>query len=62
MHVFLAVTIILSAQTPGRVISSVPENALHSDGSNKLRSTDHEDAVVPKGSCNGESATAYKSV
>lgn len=48
MHVFLTITIILSAQTPGRGISSVPENALHSDGSNKSKSTDLEDAVVPK--------------
>ena len=48
MHVFLAMTVMLSAQMPGLVINSVPENALHSGGSNKFRSADLNDAIMPK--------------
>jgi len=49
MHVILAMTARLSAQIPGLVINSMPENACHSGGSSKFRSVDLEDAVGPKG-------------
>ncbi len=49
MHVILAMTVRLSAQMPGLVNNNVPENALHSGGSNKFRSADLQDAIGLKG-------------